>query len=112
MIKQMSIFANIPANLPEELCQTLVESEHVRIERIVSRGHQSPDDFWYEQPWHEFVLLLTGSAQLQCDDSDVLLSLSAGDYVHIPAGCRHRVAATDADVDSVWLAVHYGSHTI
>ena len=33
--------------------------------------------------------------------------LKPGDYVHIPAHARHRVAWTDAAQPTVWLAVHY-----
>jgi cupin 2 domain-containing protein len=35
--------------LPEELTQTLLSTPGLRIERIVSLGHQSPETFWYDQ---------------------------------------------------------------
>ncbi|WP_254894658.1 hypothetical protein [Chromobacterium haemolyticum] len=45
-----NLFGDIPAQLPEELLQTLFSGEKgFRVERIVSRGHSSPDGFWYEQ---------------------------------------------------------------
>jgi cupin 2 domain-containing protein len=34
--------------------------------------------------------------------------LKPGDYLLIPAHCRHRVAWTSSDEPSVWLAVHFG----
>lgn len=37
------------APLPEELFETLVQGKHVRIERIVSYGHGSPAEGWYNQ---------------------------------------------------------------
>jgi cupin 2 domain-containing protein len=35
------------------------------------------------------------------------LELGPGDYVNIPAHCRHRVDWTDPDTDTIWLAVFY-----
>lgn len=45
-----NLFADLPADLPDELFQTLAGSGDVRVERIVSRGHRSPEGFWYDQP--------------------------------------------------------------
>ena len=63
-----NLFANIPDELPEELTATLLEADSVRIERIVSHGHASPEGFWYDQPQHEWVVLLSGAARLQFED--------------------------------------------
>ena len=41
---------------------TPVRKSGIRIERIVSRGHTSPPDFWYDQPQAEWVIVLAGSA--------------------------------------------------
>ena len=41
-----NFFTDLPADLPEELFTTLLHAPRVRIERIVSLGHQSPDGFW------------------------------------------------------------------
>ena len=100
-----SIFADIPEQLPEELCQTLLAKPTVRIERIVSRGQYSPEGFWYDQPQNEWVLLLQGRARLSFSDS-APVELNAGDYLLIPAHCRHRVDWTATDQDSIWLAIH------
>ena len=35
------------------------------------------------------------------------MRMGPGDYVHIPAHRRHRVAWTDPAQATVWLAVHY-----
>ena len=43
-------FANIPADMPEELFTTLLQAWDAHIEPIVSHGHKSPDGFWYDQP--------------------------------------------------------------
>jgi cupin 2 domain-containing protein len=48
-----NLFANIPDELPEELIHTLINTQGLRIERIVSLGHKSPEGFWYDQDSHE-----------------------------------------------------------
>jgi len=90
-----------------ESIEELQREGDVRIERIVSRGHVSPPDFWYDQSEHEWVIVVSGSARLQFDDDSDQVELGPGDYVHIPAHVRHRVAWTDPDQDTVWLAVFY-----
>jgi cupin 2 domain-containing protein len=42
----MNLLANLPTNLPHELVTILQEGHGVRIERIISTGHRSPEDFW------------------------------------------------------------------
>ena len=74
-----------------------------RVERIASRAVS--DGAWYEQGWAEFVLPVAGQARLAFADGSEHL-LSPGDWAHLPAGCRHRVAWTDPSVDTIWLAVH------
>ena len=57
-----NLFTALPASLPEELFTTLLQAPGVRIERIASRGHQSPDGFWYEQPTGEWVRIARSMA--------------------------------------------------
>ncbi|PQO39741.1 cupin domain-containing protein [Bremerella cremea] len=106
-----NLFQDLPSELPDELFQTLVQQGDVRIERIVSRGHASPEGFWYDQSQHEFVIVLSGSAQLQLEGEPTARFLAPGDFVNIPAHQKHRVDATDADQVTVWLAVFYGGES-
>ena len=101
-----NLFANIPRDLPEELCETLARSDAVHIERIVSRGHVSPEQFWYDQERSEWVLLVQGAARLAFADGHEV-RLAPGDGLLIPAHQKHRVAWTDPQAETVWLAVHY-----
>lgn len=101
-----NIFDAIPADLPEELFDSLVDSSAVRIERIVSRGHRSPQSGWYDQPQNEWVIVLKGQAVLAFDQGESV-TLKAGDFIAIPAHRRHRVEWTSQDIDTIWLAVHY-----
>lgn len=101
-----NLLSSIPIALPEELTETLVQAEYVRIERIVSEGHVSPPEFWYDQDENEFVLLVQGASRLRFEDS--VLEMKAGDWLVIPAHRKHRVEWTTPDEKSVWLVVFYG----
>jgi cupin 2 domain-containing protein len=107
MIASSNLFADIPEHLPQEQVTSLVTTPGVRIERIVSRGHASPPDFWYDQPQAEWVIVLKGSAEIMFDGESKPRTLRGGDYLHIPAHARHRVEWTDATEPTIWLAVHY-----
>ncbi len=91
---------------PEELFVTLLHSGNVRIEKIVSHGHRSPEGFWYDQDQHEWVIVLQGAARLSIEG--VVKEFQPGDYVNIPAHQKHRVEWTTPDEPTVWLAVFYG----
>lgn len=106
-MKVGNIFSALPERLPEELFETLAESAAVRVERILSRGHVTPAGEWYDQEWPEWVLLLSGGAELVFEGEEAPRRLAAGDHLLIPAHCRHRVVWTDPAVTSVWLAVHF-----
>ena len=101
-----NLLRHLTADLAEEAFETLVETDRVRIERIVSKGHVTPAGEWYDQPRSEWVMVLRGAARLLFDDGTER-SLGPGDAVDIPARCRHRVSWTDPDRETVWLAVHY-----
>lgn len=100
-----NIFANIPAALPEELFETLFQKAGVHIERIVSKGHATPEQEWYDQEGDEWVILLQGSATLLFENGKCC-HLMPGDYMLIPAHTRHRVSSTHPTNESIWLAVH------
>lgn len=101
-----NLLRNIPENLPDELFETLVETEAVHIERIVSRGHITPPGDWYDQETREWVTVLQGSARLEFEGGREV-SLVTGDTLTIEAHDRHRVAWTDPEQETIWLAVHY-----
>ena len=100
-----NLFDSLPARLPDELFTTLIQSPHVRIERIVSQAHTSPEGFWYDQPQHEWVLLIRGAATLRFEEG--LVELRSGDSLLIKAHRKHRVESTSQDQPTIWLAVYY-----
>ena len=103
-----NLFAELPSTpQPEEQFRELLARPGLRIERIVSTGQASPPGFWYDQPQGEWVLLLRGQAWLEIAGEGRARHLLPGDFVHLPPGRKHRVAATDGENATVWLAIHY-----
>ena len=106
-IKLKNVFEEIPKDLPDEVIEILAGNQGIRIERIVSRGHASPPGLWYDQNDNEFVLLIQGKSGLLFEGRDEAMVMRPGDYINIPAHCKHRVEWTDTGQDTVWLAIHY-----
>lgn len=97
---------NRPASLPpEELFETLLLKNHVKIERIISAGQTTPANQWYDQAQDEWVILLQGNAELSYSDGS-RIQLKVGDYLFIPAHQKHRVESTSVNPPCIWLAVH------
>ena len=67
-----NLFDRIPADLSEELFEPLVENQFVRIERIISNGHTSPEQGWYDQPQREWVVILQGEARIAFADDETV----------------------------------------
>lgn len=101
----LNLLYPLPGTLGEEVFSEILRHESVRIERIVSDGHASPEGFWYDQPEHEWVLLLEGKAGIEFADGQQL-DLSRGDTLNLPAHTRHRVLYTARP--TIWLAIFYG----
>ncbi|UCD88501.1 MAG: cupin domain-containing protein [Desulfobacterales bacterium] len=102
-----NIFSNLPDQINKESFDTIISAASFTIERIVSRGHHSPEDYWYDQNNNEWVMVLKGSAGLKFENEHKSITMMPGDYINIPAHCRHRVEWTDPTVETIWLAVHY-----
>ncbi|MDP8298755.1 MAG: cupin [Candidatus Tantalella remota] len=101
-----NIFKDIPKELKEELFETILDGDRVRIERIVSEGQATPAGEWIQQEEAEWVILLSEEAELSFDDGAPNEKMLPGDYIFIEAGRRHRVEWTSRDKQTVWLAVH------
>ena len=102
-----NIFSRIPQQLPDELVEVVLTNQHLRLERIISKGHASPEGFWYDQDEHEWVLLLQGEAILMLEDSIEPIKLTSGMYINLPAHVKHRVEWTSPEVETIWLALFY-----
>ena len=107
MIVLSNLFADRPSHLPDELFTTLLEAANVRIERIVSHGHASPEGFWFDQDQHEWVVVLNGAARLRFEGDEQPVEMKPGDFMNIPAHKQHRVEWTTPDEPTLWLAIFY-----
>jgi cupin 2 domain-containing protein len=106
-IKSGNFFSGITRHMGDEVFDTILASDGCEIERIISKGHQSPSGYWYDQERNEWVMVLKGSAALKFKNSKEIVEMMPGDYVLIPAHCKHRVERTDPEVETIWLAVYF-----
>ena len=100
-----NIFEQIIVDKNEERFFEIFKNETIKIEKIVSNGQKSPENFWYEQEKSEFVLLLEGFAILEFENREV--ELKKGDCINIKAKQKHRVKFTSLDEPTIWFAVFY-----
>ena len=101
-----NLLSSLPETLDEEVFESILEAGHVRIERIVSKGHTSPAEGWYDQDEHEWIMVLEGAGTVAFEHGQSI-RLEKGDNLMIPAHSRHRVSWTDPERVTVWLAVFY-----
>lgn len=104
-MQKYNIFEQIIVDKNEEKFFEIFKNEKIKIEKIVSNGQISPENFWYEQEQNEFVLVLEGYAILEFENREV--ELKKGDCLNIKAMEKHRVKFTSLDEPTVWFAVFY-----
>ena len=104
-MEKYNIFEQIIVDKNEEKFFEIFKNETIKIEKIVSNGQISPENFWYEQEKSEFVLLLEGFAILEFENR--IVELKKGDCLNIEAYEKHRVKFTSLDEPTVWFAVFY-----
>jgi len=105
--KTGSLRRDLPAQpVADEIFESLVERPGMHVERIVSTGQTTPEGEWYDQARDEFVLVVSGAARLRIEGEAEDRVLAEGDWMFLPAHCRHRVTWTRDDPPTVWLAIH------
>jgi len=104
-MEKYNIFEQIIVDKNEEKFFEIFKNETIKVEKIVSNGQTSPENFWYEQEKSEFVLLLEGFAILEFENREE--ELKKGDCLNIQAYEKHRVKFTSLDEPTVWFAVFY-----
>jgi len=102
-----NIFRDLPKMVIDEMSEALLETQHFRLERIISSGQKTPPGEWYDQDRNEWVILLGGNAGLLFEGETEVCVMRPGDYVLIPAHRRHRVEWTDPEQKTIWLTLHY-----
>ncbi|MGJ0310806.1 cupin [Aliarcobacter cryaerophilus] len=105
MIEKYNIFKEIPIDKSEEKFFEIFKNENIKIEKIISNGQKSSDNFWYEQEKSEYILLLGGYAILEFEDFEI--ELFKGDCLNIEAFKKHRVKFTSLDEPTIWFAIFY-----
>jgi len=101
-----NLYKSLPKDLSNEVFTEIVQGENIKIERIVSKGHISPESGWYDQDDNEWVIVLKGEAKLSFKNNKDI-HLVAGSHINIPAHTKHKVIWTKPDTETIWLAVHY-----
>jgi cupin 2 domain-containing protein len=107
--RHANLFADTAASRAAEQFTELIAAPGLRLERIASMGQATPPGEWLEQSRAEWVILLRGAARLLFEGESGARDLKPGDYVTIPAHCRHRVEWTTPDEPTIWLALHYAA---
>lgn len=108
MARAGNLLQGLPSRpLAEEVTDILAGGPGWRIERIVSTGQVTPEGIWYDQDSDEWVVLVAGAARLRIEGEAEDRELAEGDWVLLPARCRHRVTWTRAEPPTIWLAVHF-----
>ena len=102
-----NFLSSVPEKLPEEFIEVVLKNKSFRLERIISTGQATPAGEWYDQDNHEWVLLLSGGAELRLENEPRVIIMKPGDYLHLSAHRRHRVEWTDPTQPTIWLALHY-----
>lgn len=90
----------------EEYIEVLLSGDGWHLERIISKGHISPSDFWYNQAENEWVMVLQGVGEISWEDGSRTI-LNVGEGVLIPQKCRHRVSMTSSVPECIWLALFF-----
>lgn len=103
MLRTGNLFTKVNRTNDEFLEILFSGNSNFRVERIVSEGHISPQNFWYDQNESEFVAVLQENAKLEFENK--ILELTPGDWVIIPPHEKHRVIYTSIEPACVWLAV-------
>ena len=102
-----NIFSGIQKQAPDEILETILQTDKFKIERIISRGHTTSQGEWYDQDKNEWVLVIKGNAGLLFEGDNEAVIMKTGDYINIPAHQKHRVEWTDPKEETIWLAIHY-----
>ena len=102
-----NILSDIQKKADDEAFDTILQAQQFKVERIVSHGHATTKDEWYDQDKDEWVLILKGNAGLLFEGNDETVVLKTGDYINISAHQKHRVEWTDPEEETIWLAIHY-----
>jgi cupin 2 domain-containing protein len=90
----------------DEIFDNILTGKKFILERIISKGHSTPENQWLESKKEEWVILLKGKARILFQNG-VKVKLNEGDYILIPKNTKHKVIYTSKKPECFWLAIHY-----
>ena len=102
-----NIYGGIPEEIPDEIFEEIFKTKNIKIKKIVSYGHFSPKNFWYDQDFGEWVFLVKGAARILFKGDEKPVKLLPGDYLNIAPHLKHRVISTAKNRVTIWLAICY-----
>jgi cupin 2 domain-containing protein len=77
-----------------------------KVEKIISNGQVSPENFWYDSDLDELVFLIQGTAILLFEKNNKTIELFKGDYLIIKAHEKHSVTYTSYDPCCIWITIY------
>lgn len=101
-----NLFERLRPDPEKEISEVFLKLPGIEFERITSLGQASPEGFFYNQDFDEWVCVLKGSAELEIEGR--IKVMKEGDWTFLPRGCPHRVTKTDPKAPTLWLAVNIG----
>ncbi len=99
----INLFDSNPLSIDDEQFETLLKTQNIHIEKIISNGQVS--DGWYKQERDEWVVVLEGEGRLLFEDGNHTVDLLKGEHLHIPRMKKHKVIYTSKP--TIWLAIHF-----
>jgi cupin 2 domain-containing protein len=97
------------ASTDSVLIETLLESESIKVQRVISRGQAFKASSFGSQPQRDnkFLLLLRGQVALESVDEERRGILTAGSYLVTTPNDGSRVDWTSQEEESIWLVIHF-----
>ena len=86
-----------------ENIEILYQDEKIRIEKIVSCGYFSPENFWYDQSEKEYIYIALGEGGLEFEKEKI--TLKKGDFYYIEPHKKHRVYYTSTNPPCIWICL-------
>lgn len=87
----------------DEFFENLLQGHgRIRVARVVSHGHTSPERGWYNQEQDEWVVVIEGNAKLFFKNGEEI-SLDKGEHLLIPKYRKHKVIYSSSPC--IWLAI-------
>ena len=107
MVRTGNLRDGVPSRtLPEEVIEHSAQAERSPHRAHHVDGQVTAEGDWYDQDSDEWVLLVSGQARLRIEGEAEDRELAEGDWILLPAHCRHRVTWTRAAPPTLWIAVH------